>query len=490
MVLPCVAMAAWQANGYARPPGEVQVGIYVRISQDRTGAGLGVQRQEEDCRALAERRGWHVFNVYVDNDVSAFSRRRRPGWSEMLDDVQTGRIHAIIGWHVDRLTRRPSELEHLIDLADTHRLQLGTVTGDIDLGNPMGRLLARQLGSIARYESEHRGERRARQLLQAAEAGQLMRAGKRCYGYQRDGTIEPAEAAIIREAVERVLRGESMRSIVSDFHEREIKTTQGGYWIATSLKRLLINQRLSGKRVYKGQVVAEGDWEPILDPSEQRKVVAVLTNPKRRTMTTPNSTGARKYLLTGGIIVCGLCGKKMESQPSSNGKPGYVCRQGPPTYGCGKTRIAAAGVEQDVAERVLGRLASPAIRARLQAAVQTAGDSGEMLTDQIGDLEQRLVELGEDYADGRVNRVAFQSASNRIDAKLAELRAAVVRVAKIESLPDASTPEDLADWWENGSTLERRRDLVMTLLEHVEIMPATRRGFSGYDEDRVRFIWK
>ncbi|MDQ1621846.1 MAG: hypothetical protein QOH19_264, partial [Actinomycetota bacterium] len=28
--------------------------IYCRISNDKTGAGLGVQRQEEDCRELAE----------------------------------------------------------------------------------------------------------------------------------------------------------------------------------------------------------------------------------------------------------------------------------------------------------------------------------------------------------------------------------------------------------------------------------------------------
>ena len=32
--------------------------IYVRISQDRGGAGLGVQRQREDCEALCDRLGW------------------------------------------------------------------------------------------------------------------------------------------------------------------------------------------------------------------------------------------------------------------------------------------------------------------------------------------------------------------------------------------------------------------------------------------------
>jgi hypothetical protein len=56
-----------------RPGRPVRAAIYVRISSDRTGAGLGVARQEEDCRALCERLGWQVVRVYPDNDVSAYS---------------------------------------------------------------------------------------------------------------------------------------------------------------------------------------------------------------------------------------------------------------------------------------------------------------------------------------------------------------------------------------------------------------------------------
>ena len=55
-------------------------GIYVRISQDRQGAELGVVRQEADCRALCERKGWSVVEVYADNDTSAYSGAPRPAW--------------------------------------------------------------------------------------------------------------------------------------------------------------------------------------------------------------------------------------------------------------------------------------------------------------------------------------------------------------------------------------------------------------------------
>lgn len=45
------------------------------------GTGLGVQRQVEDCRRLAESLGWPVAEEYVDNDLSAFKGTHRPPMS-------------------------------------------------------------------------------------------------------------------------------------------------------------------------------------------------------------------------------------------------------------------------------------------------------------------------------------------------------------------------------------------------------------------------
>jgi site-specific DNA recombinase len=43
--------------------------LYLRISQDRTGAKLGVGRQRTDCALLAAALGWDVVEVYEDNDI-------------------------------------------------------------------------------------------------------------------------------------------------------------------------------------------------------------------------------------------------------------------------------------------------------------------------------------------------------------------------------------------------------------------------------------
>jgi len=51
--------------------------VYARISSD-DGTALGVTRQVEDCRKLAGELGWRIAEKYVDNDISAYSGKKRP----------------------------------------------------------------------------------------------------------------------------------------------------------------------------------------------------------------------------------------------------------------------------------------------------------------------------------------------------------------------------------------------------------------------------
>ena len=75
-------------------------------------------RQVEDCRRLAETLGWEVAQEYVDNDLSAYSGKRRAAYEQMLTDLADGLRDAVICYHVDRLTRRPLELETFVATVD------------------------------------------------------------------------------------------------------------------------------------------------------------------------------------------------------------------------------------------------------------------------------------------------------------------------------------------------------------------------------------
>src|SRR5215210_284145 len=221
-------------------PGRVRVGIYARISSDRNGDQLGVRRQVEDCRRLAARCGYEVAGCYVDDDVSAWCGTARPEYERLLEDVRAGAIGGVLVWHLDRLTRHPRELESFIDLCDERRVELGCVTGDVNLATHIGRLTARMLGGLARYESDHKSERIRRKHDELAMRGKVSGGGSRPYGYESDKRrLRPAEAAIVQECARRFRAGESLRSIASDLNARSVPSASGGKWSTQTLRRML-----------------------------------------------------------------------------------------------------------------------------------------------------------------------------------------------------------------------------------------------------------
>ncbi|WP_223839805.1 recombinase family protein [Saccharopolyspora pogona] len=68
-----------------------------------------MERQEKDCRALAERLGWLVVAVFVDNDMSAYSGKPRKDYLRMLAFLRAGRGDAVRpGTRTDCTGRRPN----------------------------------------------------------------------------------------------------------------------------------------------------------------------------------------------------------------------------------------------------------------------------------------------------------------------------------------------------------------------------------------------
>ena len=97
----------------------MRAAIYLRISLDRHGDGLAVERQREDCKRIIAQRGWEHVATYEDPSVSASSRTvTRPGYERMVRDWQAGRFDAVVCWDLDRLTRQPRQLEDWIDAAE------------------------------------------------------------------------------------------------------------------------------------------------------------------------------------------------------------------------------------------------------------------------------------------------------------------------------------------------------------------------------------
>ncbi|MDQ1536774.1 MAG: site-specific recombinase, partial [Actinomycetota bacterium] len=202
------------------------VAVYARISQDRGGEGLGVQRQLIDCRAEAKRRGWDVAEEYVDDDISAYSGKLRPAYRQMLDHIRDGTRDGVIVWHLDRLHRRPIELEEFVQTCTKAGLtNVVTLHGDFNLGSGDGLLVARLLSAVAANESDSKRRRGRRKALEVAQAGKPHMGGPRAFGYRSDKvTVEPAEGTALLAVAERALAGESLPSLCRWLVENDVRT--------------------------------------------------------------------------------------------------------------------------------------------------------------------------------------------------------------------------------------------------------------------------
>jgi DNA invertase Pin-like site-specific DNA recombinase len=459
--------------------------IYVRISEDQEGTGLGVARQEADCRKLAERLAWPVAATYTDNDVSAYSGRVRPSYRRLLDDLDAGRVDALIIWHADRLHRSPRELEDFIDLVERTGAPIQTVTaGERDLTTPTGRMHARIEGAVARNESEHKSTRIRRKHLELAENGQVSGGGRRPFGYESDRrTIRDDEAVLIREAVARILAGASLRSIVADWRAREVRTVTGADWSGTTVKRLLTSARIAGQRSHRGVTVADAEWPGIITPDQLARVRAVLNDPKRNRVA---GVDARSYLLAG-LVYCGRCGARMTTTVlhyRDRKTPRYTCHVD--RGGCNRCGIAAAPLEAIIIEAVGQVLNTTAMKRALAKQARSAGAA----RNPVGDLESidaRRAELAALWAQREVTMVEWRAAREALDAEQRRVEAETVE--HVEAARFLPADEFAKVWADPDLAFDQRRQVLGAVIDRITIAPTTKGG-NKFDPDRVDIAWK
>ena len=440
-------------------------------------------RQIADCERLAGQRGFIVADRYVDDDISAWSGKPRPEYERMLEDLRAGVIRGVVVWHLDRLQRHPRDLEAFLDLCDEFSVDgLACVTGEVDLGTPTGRLTARMLGGLARYESDHKSERIQRKHLELALGGKVSGGGSRPYGYEADKlTVRPGEAAVVKECAERFLAGESLRSIASDLNSRGVVTAAGGAWSPQTLRRMLNSARISGQREHKGEIVAVAEWPAIITAAQTAQIRATLAEPNRRT-----NKAARRYLLRG-LLVCSHCGEKLVARPRAGGLRRYACAKGPGFAGCGKTYINADQVEGFIVEAVFHRVDAPEVAAAVEA--RPSDPDMQRSYDQLDADKAQLEELAAMYGAREITAVEWRAAREPIELRMHAARKQLSRGGRSRALDAYVGKGDQlrVDW--AGLDLSQQHALVEAVVDHVLVGPG-RRGYNRFDESRLTAFWR
>lgn len=484
-------MHTYRVTNHATIPGQQKRAvIYCRISEDREGRELGVQRQEDDCRALAERMGYTVVRVYSDNDIGASTRSRkkpRPQYRQMLADARAGQFEMVTASTSARLTRKPREREDLIELAEQHGVRFEYVSSpSFDLNTADGRHVARLLASGDTAESERISERAKRQREQAATAGQWS-GGRRPYGYDADGmTVLPVEAAEVLKASEAILAGASVIGLVRDWNTRGLTTTAGAPWTGRSLTRMLCRPRNAGLMEHRGQVIGQAKWPAIVPEPVWRGVEAILSNPERRT--TP---GPGRRWLGSGLYFC-HCGAtvRVHTNGGSNRSTHHA-------YVCSVTKhltrkvsevddfVGRAVIERMSSEDAVGLLARP-------GGVDTASLAVESVA-----LREQLDDLASLLTQGVLTKVGVRRESEKLREQIESIEQQMAEASRGSALAGLAGAPDVRAMWESPAmTLDRKRAVINELMT-VRILPSRRGrppgwtpGRSYFDPGTVEIVWK
>ncbi len=460
-----------------------RLGIYLRISDDPHGTQTATARQAEDCRKYAASRGWQVVDTFSDIDISAFKRTvKRPEFERMLAALREGAIDGVLAWKIDRLTRRQRDFVRVDEECEASGGFIATVVEGIDTRQSTGRFVAELLTAQARMESENISTRVRRAHEQMAKQGRPVLGGTRAFGYSRDRrTIVVEEAALVREALDRVLAGEGLRGIALDWQARGVRSPTGRPWQVTPLKRALTSPTLAGVREYEG-TTTEGTWLAILTREESQKIRLFLSDPHRRKST----TNSRSYLLSG-FLRCGRCGSVLMARPRQDKVRRYVCGRQPGLPNCGKLARLAEPVEAVVVEAVFAALEGADLTAYLRREMKS--DEGA-LVDAIREDEDALEQLSRDYyADKAISRGEFFAARDAVQARLERNRAHLGShqgYAIMEGVLSAGA--EIRKQWP-GRSLEWKRALIAAVIDHVVLLPAVK-GKNKFDPTLVQLVWR
>ncbi|MFE6103164.1 recombinase family protein [Streptomyces laurentii] len=519
--------------------------IYARISEDREGAGLGIERQVEDCHTLAEQLSnpqveFRVVRVFEDNDLSAYSGKPRPDYLAMLQALRDDEADCVLAWHTDRLHRSPSELEEYINVCEPRQVDTRTAkSGHLDLTTATGRMIARQLGVQARYEVERMIERQRRKRDQMAARGEYF-GGRRPFGYEPDGILprslicprcgknEPKAFVSVRLClacgqeggfvndhtcrgcgsrdgftVECLCRGCDSRADIAPGSEAALVEEAVDQLLAgASLNSIAAGWNEDGIPTSTGHKWAGTEVRSlVLRPRNAGILVhrrqeagrggwrALVDEPKWRSLVAmltdearrTSPGGARRHLGTG-LYVCGVHGNTMRVV-TGNSTPSYACRT--TKHVMRRADLLDDHVQLAVLERVTRPDAAELLAARDEP-VDVRGAQKDM-REARATLDDLAAALGRGEMDMLEWRVASGAAKQRL-AAAEKVLADAVKLNPVVGLVGSEDPE--VAW--NMLDLGRKRAVIDYLMT-VAVLPARHGRMPGggyWDPDAVRIDWK
>jgi DNA invertase Pin-like site-specific DNA recombinase len=385
-----------------------------------------VPTQLANAERHAGRRGWQVVARLKDDGYSAFKEIRRDDFINLIRAIERDEVDVVIVRDIDRLTRNLADWDRFEKAAIEHHVILSAYAGgDLDLSTPEGAYYGGMETLRAKRESAVRSVRVREAHDRIARQGKIPGGGPRWFGWTRvyanpDASarqrviirldVNEAEAAALRDAAERILRGETLYSIVCEWERGQVRPVASGHWTVATLVGILGSPRLAGLREWQGKKYP-AQWPAIIDADTHERLARLLADRPRRAQV----TGKRRHLLSG-VARCGKCGPPLYVDVNR-----YRCASGP-GGGCGGVAVRADMLEEYVTGAVLDALESPCV----QQAVTTGQDTDALrraeLLAEISKAQEKRAEARRDWAEDVIDKEDWLDIKQRTDDRINRAR--------------------------------------------------------------------
>jgi site-specific DNA recombinase len=138
--------------------------VYTRKSSeeelDQEFNSLDAQRDAGEAYVKSQsQEGWRLIRARYDDGGYSGGNLERPALQRLLADVRAGKVHIVVVYKVDRLTRSLSDFAKLIEVFEKHEVSFVSVTQQFNTTTSMGRLMLNVLLSFAQFDRVQRKER-------------------------------------------------------------------------------------------------------------------------------------------------------------------------------------------------------------------------------------------------------------------------------------------------------------------------------------------